>query len=86
MHQSVMFDVVQLAVYWQVWFDDPHSLRLKYQVAVDNGLRGVGFWNLDCLDYHSENPLVMQQTGSMWDAVRDAMQSYAAAVDSTAST
>jgi len=35
----------------QVQFDDPHSLSLKYKLAQVMGLRGVGVWNIDSLDY-----------------------------------
>jgi di-N-acetylchitobiase len=52
-----------------VWYDDPASLAQKYQVAADHGLKGIGFWNLDCLDYSSKDGLVQQQTRDMWDAV-----------------
>lgn len=30
----------------QVWFDNADSLRLKYQLALDAGLQGVGMWCL----------------------------------------
>ncbi len=30
----------------QVWYDDAESLALKYQLAVDRGLSGVGMWAL----------------------------------------
>eukprot|EP01062_Namystynia_karyoxenos_P031007 TRINITY_DN23034_c0_g1_i1.p1 TRINITY_DN23034_c0_g1~~TRINITY_DN23034_c0_g1_i1.p1 ORF type:complete len:386 (+),score=127.67 TRINITY_DN23034_c0_g1_i1:73-1158(+) len=33
----------------QVWFDDPESLRIKYAIAAEMKLIGVGFWNLDTL-------------------------------------
>jgi spore germination protein len=28
----------------EVWFEDPRSLRAKYELAQEFGLRGVGFW------------------------------------------
>lgn len=31
----------------QVWYDDAESLGLKYQLAIDEGLQGVGIWALD---------------------------------------
>jgi di-N-acetylchitobiase len=53
-----------------VWFDNPASLRLKYRVAVQQGLAGVGMWNLDCLDYSSDaEAWVQQRTREMWGAV-----------------
>ena len=30
----------------QVWYDDPQSLALKYNLAVEHGLKGVGMWAL----------------------------------------
>jgi spore germination protein YaaH len=61
-----------------VWFDDPASLLPKYKVAVDAGLAGVGFWNLDCLAHGSPDPRERRQTGEMWAAVRDAFAGAAA--------
>lgn len=49
---------------------------LPRQVAVDAGLAGIGFWNLDCLDYDSDDPLVQQQTADMWAAVRGAVEAF----------
>eukprot|EP00882_Tetradesmus_deserticola_P018438 GHRQ01019805.1.p1 GENE.GHRQ01019805.1~~GHRQ01019805.1.p1 ORF type:complete len:197 (+),score=76.88 GHRQ01019805.1:1-591(+) len=60
----------------QVWYDDPASLALKYQVAADHGLKGIGFWNLDCLDYASTDVLVQQQTRDMWAAVGAAVNAF----------
>lgn len=60
----------------QIWYDDPKSLALKYQVAVEYNLRGIGFWNLDCLDYASTDPLVQQQTRAMWSAVQTTVQEF----------
>ena len=54
----------------QVWYDDPESLMRKYAVAAEMHLRGVGMWNVDCLDYKSTNPAVKEQTRAMWDALR----------------
>lgn len=60
----------------QVWYDDPQSLALKYQIAVEHHLQGIGFWNLDCLDYDSKDPQVQQQTAAMWAAVRTAVAAF----------
>jgi len=53
----------------QVWYDDPESLTTKYQYAKDTGLIGVGFWNLDELDYSSD-PQAQADTKAQWDAVK----------------
>ena len=51
----------------QVWYDDPHSLELRYRLAAELGLRGVGLWNLDLLDYSETASLAaQQQTREMW--------------------
>jgi di-N-acetylchitobiase len=53
----------------QVWYDDPQSLTTKYQYAKDTGLIGVGFWNLDELDYSSD-PQAQADTKAQWDAIK----------------
>ncbi|KAG7385944.1 hypothetical protein PHYPSEUDO_000906 [Phytophthora pseudosyringae] len=35
----------------QIWFDNPRSLKAKYALVRELGLRGVGMWNADTLDY-----------------------------------
>ena len=35
----------------QAQFDNPASLIIKYKLAKQLGLRGVGMWNIDSLDY-----------------------------------
>lgn len=52
----------------QMWYDDPESLGLKYQYAVDNSLRGVGMWTANYLDY-SDTPEGEQQRNAMWGAL-----------------
>eukprot|EP00916_Digyalum_oweni_P017764 GHVL01029333.1.p1 GENE.GHVL01029333.1~~GHVL01029333.1.p1 ORF type:complete len:374 (-),score=18.52 GHVL01029333.1:66-1187(-) len=51
----------------QVRYDDPESLKVKYSAAQSLGLRGVGTWNIDCLDY-SDAPYAAEQTQKMFDA------------------
>lgn len=51
----------------QVRFDDPISLRLKYEVAEMFNLRGVGTWNIDCLDF-SDASYAKEQTSLMFKA------------------
>eukprot|EP00470_Lotharella_oceanica_P011542 CAMPEP_0170189182 /NCGR_PEP_ID=MMETSP0040_2-20121228/46217_1 /TAXON_ID=641309 /ORGANISM="Lotharella oceanica, Strain CCMP622" /LENGTH=75 /DNA_ID=CAMNT_0010436671 /DNA_START=71 /DNA_END=298 /DNA_ORIENTATION=+ len=55
----------------QIWYDDVQSLRMKYEMASSLELRGVGFWNLDTLDYSGEDPVGIADTNYMWDAVHD---------------
>jgi hypothetical protein len=55
----------------QVWFDDPKTLSRLYDLAAELGLRGVGMWNLDCLDYGCSDPECRGATDAMWAAVRE---------------
>lgn len=52
----------------QMWYDDPESLGLKYQYAVDNDLRGVGMWTANFLDY-TDTPEGEKQRSEMWGAL-----------------
>ncbi|XP_069837630.1 di-N-acetylchitobiase-like [Dendropsophus ebraccatus] len=52
----------------QVWYDDPQSISLKAAYIKKLGLRGIGMWNGDLLDY-SDDPIVRQQTAAMWKAL-----------------
>lgn len=36
---------------YQVQYDDPKSLKLKYDLAARKDIRGVGMWTVDFLDY-----------------------------------
>lgn len=35
----------------EVWFEDPRSLRAKFELAQEFGLRGVGFWTSTNANY-----------------------------------
>lgn len=52
----------------QVWYDDPQSLCVKANFVQVRGLRGVGMWNGNILDY-SEEPVARRQTSMMWNAL-----------------
>ena len=53
----------------QMWYDDVESLTKKYHHAIkDLGLRGLGFWNIDCLNY-TNTAEAKKETKEMWDAV-----------------
>ena len=55
----------------QVWMDDPQSLLIKYDLANNFHLRGVGMWHADCLDYSANaSSQVQQETRDMWNALR----------------
>lgn len=56
---------------YQIWYDDPASLTLKYNSAVTLDLRGVGVWNTESLDYDSSNPDQVKAVHDMWAALPD---------------
>lgn len=55
---------------YQVWYDDPQSLRLRYKFADHMSLRGVGMWQADALDY-TDTPEGKQERADMWGALPD---------------
>lgn len=52
----------------QVWYDDPQSICPKADYVKSKGLRGIGMWNGNILDY-SDEPVARQQTAMMWNAL-----------------
>ncbi|XP_001367069.2 di-N-acetylchitobiase [Monodelphis domestica] len=75
---EVLWDTQQQAPYYnyqdaagqfhQVWYDNPKSISLKAAFVRDRGLRGIGMWNGNCLDY-SGDAVAKQQTEDMWRAL-----------------
>ena len=55
---------------YQVWFDNLKSLKIKYDLAVSLGLRGVGMWEADALDY-TNTTVGQKQRQEMWGALPD---------------
>ncbi|XP_016001562.1 di-N-acetylchitobiase isoform X2 [Rousettus aegyptiacus] len=53
----------------QVWYDNPQSISLKAAFTQTRGLRGIGMWNANCLDYSGE-AVAKQQTEEMWKALK----------------
>ncbi|XP_003784242.1 di-N-acetylchitobiase [Otolemur garnettii] len=53
----------------QVWYDNPRSISLKAAYIQSYGLRGIGVWNADHLDY-SGDIIAKQQTDEMWNALK----------------
>ncbi|ELK06296.1 di-N-acetylchitobiase [Pteropus alecto] len=53
----------------QVWYDNPQSISLKAAFIQTRGLRGIGMWNANCLDY-SGDAVAKQQTEDMWKALK----------------
>ncbi len=57
---------------YQMWYDDPQSLALKYSAAKELGLLGVGpftFDDQDPLGTKSGNPKAPAEAKAMWDAI-----------------
>ncbi|KAM7409496.1 hypothetical protein PAMA_001129 [Pampus argenteus] len=52
----------------QVWYDDPESICPKANLVKSKGLRGIGMWNGNILDY-SDDPVARQQTAMMWNSL-----------------
>ena len=51
--------------------DDPETLLMKYDLANQFQLRGVGMWHADCLNYSvNASAEVKQDTHDMWNALR----------------
>ncbi|RHZ15776.1 hypothetical protein DYB26_014288 [Aphanomyces astaci] len=57
---------------WQIWYDNVTSLGVKYQMARELDLRGVGMWHVDALDYSGKDDPVAS-TLAMWQALRKAV-------------
>ncbi|XP_069119393.1 di-N-acetylchitobiase-like [Argopecten irradians] len=56
---------------YQIRYDDPVSLKFKFDMALMYDLRGVGIWNADALDYSQDTPEVVRQRAEMWRAFPD---------------
>ncbi|XP_072199128.1 di-N-acetylchitobiase [Excalfactoria chinensis] len=57
-----------LGHFHQVWYDDPRSISLKAAYVKNRGLRGIGMWNGNSLDY-SREAAAEKQTEAMWQAL-----------------
>ncbi len=44
--QSPWYRYTENSKYYQVWYDDKESLKLKYELADERSLKGVGMWAL----------------------------------------
>ncbi|XP_062621506.1 di-N-acetylchitobiase-like [Saccostrea cucullata] len=62
---SPYFNFVNNTVTYQIWYDDPESLVLKYNISTYHGLRGVGMWNADAVDFQIDP----EGAKKMWDAL-----------------
>ena len=51
----------------QLWFDSPASLRLRYDLARQEGLRGVSAWRNDMVDYSTPSAALCSR--ALWAAM-----------------
>ncbi|KAK4296522.1 hypothetical protein Pmani_030981 [Petrolisthes manimaculis] len=51
----------------QIRYDDPSSLAYKYMLAITTGLKGVGMWTANFLDYSGTDPQATMTCHIMWD-------------------
>ncbi|XP_065175391.1 di-N-acetylchitobiase-like [Sycon ciliatum] len=67
---SPYFDFVDQATgqRHQVWYDDPISLAIKYELVQKMRLRGLAFWGTDFLDYTGTEE-ARAEAVVMWDTV-----------------
>ena len=54
----------------QLWYENPKTLKHKYDFATSNNLRGVGMWNADSVTFGG-SPQVRKAAEQMWEALPD---------------
>ncbi|KAL5012559.1 hypothetical protein ScPMuIL_011110 [Solemya velum] len=54
---------------YQIWYDDPESLALKYSLALEYDLLGVGMWHATALDYLHNTSEAIKEREAMWGAL-----------------
>jgi len=72
--QSPFFNMVgDGEMVYQIWFDNATSLAVKYSLAKEMGIRGVGPFSFNFVDntgQKSGNPNAPKEAQLMWDALR----------------
>lgn len=72
--QSPYFNyVIDDSQLWQMWFDNAHSSSLKFALAKQKGVRGVGPFTWDDLDNDGSitgNPKASSEAKAMWDSLK----------------
>ena len=51
---SQLLKLVSKRFPWQMWFDDVRSLALKYSMAKEKEMLGIGMWTADYLPYYGK--------------------------------
>ena len=55
----------------QVWMDDSETMVIKYELANDRHLLGIGMQNVDYLDFSANTTKeIRQDTRNMWNAMK----------------
>ena len=57
------------SVVHQVWYDDPASLRVKYELARSMGVRGTGPFTFTNLEFGTAERRA--ESAAMWEALRE---------------
>lgn len=55
-------------LYYQMNYDDSHSLKLRYDLAFSLGVKGVGAWHISCLDYRTTRSAA-EERAAMWAVI-----------------
>lgn len=53
---------------YQVQFDNPASLKIKFQTIQNLGVRGFGMWNADAVNYMDNSTVGIKERTEMWGA------------------
>jgi di-N-acetylchitobiase len=59
---SMWMNINQNGQKYQVWFDNPQSLAIKYAWAKSQRILGIGVWHADMLDYSDQSQMAMWNT------------------------
>ena len=57
--QSPYFRYWQYGIQHEVWFEDPKSIRAKFDLIREYGLTGAGYWQL--MNFFRANWLMMEE-------------------------
>jgi di-N-acetylchitobiase len=68
-YKSPYFVIKEAGLYHEIWFDNVESLELKFDLAVSFGLKGLGMWRADALDYDTNNVNVAKFNSELWNSI-----------------
>ena len=67
--KSPYFVIKISGLYHEIWFDNIKSLEIKFDLALSFGLKGLGMWRADALDYNSKNMNVSKFNSALWNSI-----------------